>query len=457
MDFDLLTVFLENLQAMSVAKQERILIAVSGGPDSMALLHLFVRWNVRNIGAFHLNHGFRETAARDAAFVRDYCRDLHIPVEIQEYDINRYLAASGESKQQGARKIRYQLLKNFAEAGGYHRIALGHHGDDQAETVLMRILRGSGLHGLGGIPMQRGMFIRPLLTVSKEEIIRYCQFFGVPYVQDETNLEPIYLRNKVRQELLPLLAEEYNPEIMTRLVQLADLAREDELELQTQAEEICRKHMRWQRGQLTFPRGRFLELSTAMQRRVLRRLLELYRGHLRQISFVHIEQWRRQILENPSFQLTLPQVWVSGNVEYIFVGTFSAEEWEPVELTVPGQVQAGGFTVRAELWERDQLPPRTEDCEDFDLEELQLPLVIRPRREGDRLRPFGGAGTKKVKDLFIEARIPVQLRDFLPLICDQEGILWIPTVRRSHRAALSDSTRKVLRLSYGGQGTCRIK
>ena len=124
-----------------------------------------------------------------------------------------------------------------------------------------------------------------------------------------------------------------------------------------------------------------------MQRRVLRRLLELYRGHLRQISFVHIEQWRRQILENPSFQLTLPQVWVSGNVEYIFVGTFSAEEWEPVELTVPGQVQAGGFTVRAELWERDQLPPRTEDCEDFDLEELQLPLVIRPRREGDRLRP----------------------------------------------------------------------
>lgn len=152
MDCDLFPAFAENLAAMCVSKQERVLIAVSGGPDSMALLHLFSRWNMGKIGVFHLNHGFRQTAARDAFFVRDYCQKLNVPVEIQEYDINRYLAASGESKQQGARKIRYQLLKNFAETGGYHRIALGHHGDDQAETVLMRILRGAGLHGLGAFP-----------------------------------------------------------------------------------------------------------------------------------------------------------------------------------------------------------------------------------------------------------------------------------------------------------------
>ena len=149
----------------------------------------------------------------------------------------------------------------------------------------------------------------------------------MPYIQDETNLEPIYLRNKVRQELLPLLAREYNPEIVPQLVQLAELAREDESELQATAEEICRKHLRWQRGQLLFPRNRFAELSTAMQRRELRRLLEIYRGHLRQIGFVHIEDWRKHILENTVFQLALPQVWVSGNVDHIFVGTFSAEKW----------------------------------------------------------------------------------------------------------------------------------
>lgn len=447
MSCDIFPVFAKNLESMSITKQERVLIAVSGGPDSMALLHLFLRWNPRRIGVFHLNHGFREEAAADAQFVQDYARQLKIPVEVQEYDINRYLSLSGESKQQGARKIRYQLLKNFAELNGYHYIALGHHGDDQAETVLMRILRGAGIHGLAGIPPQRGMFIRPLLNVYKEEILRYCQDFAVPYVHDETNFEPIYLRNKVRKELLPHLAEEYNPEIVAQLVQLSDLAREDELELQTRANEICQEHAKWQKGQLLFPRPVFQKLSVAMQRRVLRALLRLYRGHLLQINFVHIEEWRQQLLENSTFKLSLPQVCVSANVDYIFVGNLEAEQWEPGELNVPGQICVGEFTIRAELHHKDDLDPPPENSEDFDFASINLPLIVRPRQEGDRLRPFGGVGTKKVKDLFIDAHIPLEQRDFLPLVCDEQGILWIPTVRRSDRGAVTNSTKQVLRLT----------
>lgn len=447
MSYDLFPEFTRNLEALSVSKGERILIAVSGGPDSMALLHLFLRWNTRNIGVFHLNHRFRETAGRDAQFVKDYARKMNLPVEVQEYDINRYLAASGESKQQGARKIRYQLLQNFAEAGGYHRVALGHHGDDQAETVLMRILRGSGLHGLAGIPPQRGIFIRPLLSIYKEEILRYCRDFGVPYVQDETNFEPIYLRNKVRQELLPQLKEEYNPEIVGQLVRLAELAREDERELQGRAEELCRAHLQWKFGQLLFPRAVFVGLSTAMQRRVLRALLRIYRGNLLQIDFDHIEEWRLQILENSAFRLALPQISVSGNVDFIFVGQFAGEPWEPAELAIPGQIKVGGLTIKAEVHPRELLSPRPENSEDFDLAALQLPLFVRPRQAGDRMRPFGGAGTKKVKDLLIDARVPQEARDLLPLVCDGEGILWIPTVRRSERGAVGEGTQEVLRLT----------
>ncbi|NMB01563.1 MAG: tRNA lysidine(34) synthetase TilS [Firmicutes bacterium] len=446
MSCDIFSVFAQNLASMSVTKQERVLVAVSGGPDSMALLHLFLRWNTRKIGVFHLNHGFRENAADDARFVEQYARKMNIPVEVQEYDINRYLTLSGESKQQGARKIRYQLLKNYAEAHGYHWIALGHHGDDQAETVLMRIIRGAGLHGLGGIPLQRGMFIRPLLSIYKNEILRYCQDFGIPYVQDETNFQPIYLRNKVRKELLPHLAQEYNPEIISQLVQLAELAREDELELQTRADSICRENIQWRRGQVLFPRQLFSDLTVAMQRRVLRTLLRFYRGHLLQIGFEHIEEWRLQLVENTTFKLSLPQIWVSANVDYIFVGDLVAEKWAPVELQVPGEVSVGGFTIRAEFHARENLGPRPENCEDFDLDTITLPLSIRPRQEGDRMRPFGGAGTKKVKDLLIDAHIPQEQRDLLPLICDQQGILWIPTVRRSERGALSDSSEQVLRL-----------
>ena len=140
--------------------------------------------------------------------------------------------------------------------------------------MLMRILRGTGLHGLAGIPPRRGPFVRPLLNVYKEDIMQYCHDFEVPYVMDESNFEPIYLRNKIRQELLPLLAEQYNPEIMAQLVQLADLAREDELELKARAEQIARQHVQWRQGQVLFPRRVFAELSVAMQRRVLRLLLQ---------------------------------------------------------------------------------------------------------------------------------------------------------------------------------------
>lgn len=444
---DLFPAFIRSLEALSVTTQERILVAVSGGPDSMVLLHLLWRFNAKKIGVFHLNHGFRETAFQDAEFVQEYAEALGVPVQIESYDITSFLSLSGESKQQGARKIRYQLLKNYAEANGYHRIALGHHGDDQAETVLMRILRGAGLHGLGGIPPQRGPFIRPLLNVYKKEILQYCQDFDLPYVVDESNLEPVYLRNKIRQELLPLLAAEYNPEIMAQLVQISDLAREDELELQTKAEDVARKYLKWRRGQVIFPRKVFEKLSVAMQRRVLRILLRAYRGNLLQISFHHIETWRSRLQERSSFRLSLPQIWVSANAEYIFVGDYVEKEWSSTVLPLPGEVQAGYLTVTAEILPREGLELNVANSELFDLDALSLPLQIRPRQKGDRMTPFGGAGTKKVKDLLIDEHVPVQQRDLLPLVCDQQDILWIPTVRRSAKGALSQSTTRVLRLS----------
>ncbi len=445
---DLFPVFMKNLELLSVTKHDRILVAVSGGPDSVALLHLLWRFNAQKIGVFHLNHGFRAAASKDATFVQDYAEKLGIPAQIEAYDIMGFLSASGESKQQGARKIRYQLLRNFAEENGYHRIALGHHGDDQAETVLMRILRGTGIHGLGGIPPQRGPFIRPLLNVYKKEIVQYCHDFEIPYVVDESNLEPVYLRNKIRQELLPLLAKEYNPEIMAQLVQLSDLAREDELELQTRAEEIARRHLKWRRGQVLFPRNVFAELSLAMQRRVLRALLHAYRGNLLQIGFNHIENWRQMLSESSSFRLSLPQVWVSANVEYIFVGDFLEKEWSATELALPGQIEAGHFTIKAEIVTQDEVDIEATNSEDFDLDALSLPLLVRPRYEGDRITPFGNVGSKKVKDLLIDMHIPLDQRDFLPILCDQDDILWIPTVRRSSKGAISPSTSRILRLSW---------
>lgn len=449
MSSDLFAAFAQNLAAMSVAANERVLIAVSGGPDSMVLLHLFLRWNAGQIGVFHLNHGFRATASRDAQFVLDYANKHGIPCEIAEYDILTFLAVSGESKQQGARKIRYELLQDYAKKYDYQRIALGHHGDDQAETVLMRLLRGAGLHGLAGIPPQRGPYIRPLLTMYKAEILSYCQNNRIPYIDDESNRQAVYQRNRIRQELLPLLKERYNPEISAQLVQVATLAREDERELQRRADQICQEYSKGQFGQLLFPRKVFKELSISLQRRVLRSLLQSYQGHLLRIDFAHIEEWRKQLAENTTFRLSLPQIWVSANVEYLFVGDFVGKRWVVgAELPVPGQIICGTDVITAEILPREDLVARPVHSEDFDLDSLVFPLYVRTRQAGDRMKPFRGAGVKKVKDLFIDAHIPVDRRDFWPLVCDQEGILWIPAVRRSARGEVHAGTGKILRLSF---------
>jgi len=447
-DFDLLPEFQRNLEIMALSKSEKVLIAVSGGPDSMALLHLFSRWNPKMLGVFHLNHGFRDSATAEANFVRDYVKKKGISVEIVNYDVERYLITSGESKQQGARKIRYELLLNYAKKHGFNRIALGHHGDDQAETVLMRIVRGSGLLGISGIPMERGLFIRPLLSIYKSEIEQYCKAFRVPYVEDESNFEPIYLRNKIRQELLPTLVREYNPEIKTQLIQLAKLARADELELQRQTEEICHEYVSKMGEQVLFPRSVFSKLSTAMQRRVLRALIYRYQGHLLRIGFSHIEEWRRQLYENTTFHLSLPQVVVSANQKLIYVGESPSVKLDRTVLSVPGEISLGNMLIKSEILSADELEPQPKDSEDFDMDLLSLPLFVRSRKKGDRFSSFGLGGSKKVKDLLIDEKIPIDQRDSLPLVCDQMGIIWIPSVRRSSFAPISSKTVSVVRLSF---------
>lgn len=448
LDRDLFLEFLHNLEQHRMVDDDsqRILLAVSGGPDSMALLHLFIRWNSSRIGVWHLDHGFREAAKAEAEMVRRYCEEQGVPVEICRYDVTGFIKEARESKQQGARRIRYQLMEAYAREHGYDRIALGHHADDQVETVLLHLLRGSGLSGLKGMLPKRGIYIRPLLTMSKAELVSYCHSHEVPFAEDESNVESIYMRNKVRHELIPLLEREYNKGIKRHLLTLSEVVRAEDAELERMAEEICRHHAVRRGEQVIFPRRAFTSLSPALQRRVLRRLLLACRGHLRRLEFEHIEKWRALILEGKAFELELPQTIVAGTANNIYVGEFPQTPWEEAHLLVPGEVEAGDWIIRAEVFSGD-LPPRPENSEDFDLKALALPLVVRPRREGDRMQPFGSTSLKKVSRLMLEAHIPRALRDSLPLVTDAQDILWVPEVRRAEKGRLSEKTEQIVRLT----------
>lgn len=448
LDQDLFPEFLHNVEEYRMVEDnQKVLLAVSGGPDSMALLHLFLRWNSKRIGVWHLNHGFRESAAAEAEMVRRYCEEQGVPVEICTYDVMRFIKDTGDSKQQGARRIRYKLLEEYARARGYSRIALGHHADDQAETVLMHLLRGSGLSGLKGMLPKRGIYIRPLLTMSKAALVDYCLTRGIPFAEDESNADPVYFRNKVRHELIPLLEREYNRGLRQHLVNLSEVVRAEDEELEGIAREILHRHMRISGAQAAFPRRTFTALSPAMQRRVLRSLLAEHKGDLRRIGYEHVEKWRGLILAGGSFELELPQTTVAGTANYIYVGEFPQAVWESMILSIPGEVRVGGWAIRAELFTLGTLPPPGEHSEDFDLQALALPLIVRPRQDGDRMQPFGSSSLKKVSRLMLEAHVPRGLRCTLPLVADQQDILWIPEVRRGEKGRLSHGTKDVVRLT----------
>lgn len=214
-----------------------VLCAVSGGRDSMALLHILSRLAAEigfQLTAAHFHHGLRETADRDEAFVRAWCRGKGIPLTTGRGDVKDFARREGMSVEDAARTLRYAFLESAAEDQGADRIAAAHHREDNAETVLLHLLRGAGPRGLSGIPPVRGKIVRPLLEASRDEINRYIQENALPYVEDETNQDTIYTRNRLRLEVLPLL-EEISPGCGARMASAAALLREEDQHLQREA------------------------------------------------------------------------------------------------------------------------------------------------------------------------------------------------------------------------------
>ncbi|NLY10113.1 MAG: tRNA lysidine(34) synthetase TilS [Firmicutes bacterium] len=451
MQFDLYERFEEALNKYNMLDvNDKVLVAVSGGPDSMALLHLFWRWNKNRVGVFHLNHQFRPEAEEDAFFVKKIATEWDLTHHIMSYDILRYLEESGETKQQGARTIRYRLMEELRQKYGYTKVALGHHADDQAETVLMRIVRGTGLTGLAGIPAVRNHYIRPLLCVNKEELINYCNAFSIPFVIDDSNKSTVYFRNKIRNHLIPILEKDYNVAIRDHLVKLAQMVHDDDEELEERAKQIFTELEleSAEPKQISIDRERFRALSPSMQRRVLRKGIADYKGDLVGINFEHIEELRNRVVQPGTFEMDLPSIVIIGNSNTIVFGGYQVRsEWEPFELNIPSTVVLGRYKINARVYSINELPQRQENAEDYDYQKLVLPLVVRRRQPGDRIEVFG-AHNKKVKDLLIDHKIPVQLRDEIPIICDQTGILYIPGVRRSEKGRISPATREVLRLTF---------
>jgi tRNA(Ile)-lysidine synthase len=445
--------YIEEYQMLT--QGDGVLVAISGGPDSVALAHILFLLREEyqlELHLFHLHHGMRAAADQDVHFVRELAHRWKLPLHLEYRDI----PSLGGSTQVTSRKVRYQLLEEYRVTLGLTRIAVGHNADDQAETVLMRFLTGAGLKGLGGIPPVREAIIRPLLGTSRAAIESYLAAQKLEYRLDESNLEALYLRNRIRLELIPQLEREYNPRLREHLVRLARILQDEETFLQERTEELFRNLQEPSPlGEVVLKVPPFRELSPGGQRRMVLRALEELAPV--RITAEHVEEIRRLVENQTGAQLHLPGG-LAARLEYqrLVIGFHPGKvHLAPVELVVPGKTQWGPWQVTCRLVSRVQvnLPsgPELGQWEAFfDLDAIVPPLRLRQRCPGDCLWPRGLEGSKKVKDLLIDSKIPRHQRDFIPLLVDARGPLWLVGIRRDGRGLVTSATEKVLHVRVTG-------
>ncbi|SCY99839.1 tRNA lysidine(34) synthetase TilS [Alkaliphilus peptidifermentans] len=439
---------------------DKIVVAVSGGPDSVCLLHILNElketYDIKLYGA-HLNHNFRGIEAqKDAQYVAKLCEDLKIMCFIKSIDVTQHAKEHGYTLEEAGRILRYQFFDEVSEKVGAHKISVAHNLNDQAETLLMRMLRGTGIQGLTAIHHRRDKIIRPLLDVNRNDIEEYCKIHGLAPRIDHTNLQPIYHRNKIRLELIPSL-EEYNPNITETLAKTAELLKMDSDFIDLQANDIYNLLIKKDKvNRLTFPIHGINKLHPSLLTRILRLAAEDLVGKREVLEYKHIQSLTELIQKDVTGKrVELPMgITVFTNYEKLVFTT----EKEGNKLSFSYFLKDDTFTDIPEIdgrigyyiIKRDQLLDIPKDIykKAFDWDKIKGKLIVRNRRDGDRFWPLGMNGTKKLKDLFIDYKVERYNRDRIPLLCDEDEIIWVIGYRISDLFKVTKATERILIIEF---------
>ena len=440
---------------------DRVLVGVSGGADSVCLMHLLQELAPRleiEPCIVHFHHGLRGGEAdEDEAFVLSLAQNLGFLFKVGRGDVASLAKEKGISKQMAGRQLRYGFFEAVAKDIHAQRIALGHTWDDQVETLMMRLLRGTGSEGLQGIPIQRdGFIVRPLLLTTRREIEEYLRDRNIFFREDSSNQQSDYLRNRVRKKLLPFLEEEFNPQIRETLYREAmifsqegdfvrqeasllyhELRREEEegMHFELKSLEILHPSLRWQI--LRMAMHSFLEMGQGVEMKhvlAVEGLVDKPKGHVLQIT-------KNLRVKRDQTSLTFLGEAEKGSAPWAF------------PLLVPGEMEIDStpFTVVSHLI-KGVLPKTTGENAVFDWERVPRPLEIRNWREGDFFYPRGLGGRKKLQDFFVDQKIPRRRRKRIPLLASSEGVLWVMGWRLDGRFLAHSTTRTKLVVNFSKKG-----
>lgn len=451
---------------------DSVLIALSGGPDSTVLAHvmhsLAAQYGLR-LAVAHLNHQLRdEESERDADFVAEFSRKLGLPYYIKKANVRHLRRKCQSSLEEAAREARYAFFARIASKNRFNKIATGHHGNDNAELVLLNLLRGSGPLGLSGIrPIRNNNIIRPLIDLKRSEIINYINELNLPYVTDASNFDLTFRRNRIRRHLIPDLEKNYNPGITAALNRLGNIMRAEDDWMDSLIKPDFDRCVQINASDaVTIDLKCIAQLAIAAKRRLIRKAIFTANKNLRRITLQHIDavlhladsgstsgrldlpdNIRVAVTDGPG--LTINKV-IAGRSIDPKGNSVPPERDYQYTLSAPGilHVEEAGATIKLTEISTFDLPDYVElgrDLALLDMDGLQFPLVVRNMRPGDRFSPLGVNGTQKVKKYFIDHKIPVPWRQICPLLICRDKIVWIAGHRIDNSVKIVSSTRRVLK------------
>ncbi|MFW6123670.1 MAG: tRNA lysidine(34) synthetase TilS [Acidobacteriota bacterium] len=449
----LLLKVIEAIQKYSLFKRgDAVVVACSGGADSVSLFHVLNRikneWKL-DLLVGHYNHKLRREADEDQSFVARLASDFSLPFYSESGDVKTFAQKSKLNLEEAGRKLRYGFLKKIARKHGSAKIATGHTMTDQAETVLMRILRGTGSHGFGGMgPKTKEGIVRPLILVKREEVKKYIEEENLLYRIDESNFNVDFLRNRIRHRLIPYLKNNYSPHVVDHLSRLASIVQEEDLFLKdiSKKKEALAEVKTGGQNQLDMD---FLHtLPQALQRRVVREYLSKKRGDLREVSYKDIQSII-DLGRGKEFHLEKDLILTNQNG---LIGIKKQVQKMEYEYTWTGKnplvIKETGITIKGSRLDKESFSRDFDNRKKvfFDSSKLKFPLKVRNRHHGDRYRPFGAPGKQKIKELMRAKRIPESSRDKKPVFLSEDEIIWVQGLPVSEEHKVESSTKNIFKI-----------
>ncbi|MDZ4994651.1 tRNA lysidine(34) synthetase TilS [Clostridium perfringens] len=449
---------------------DKVLVALSGGPDSVCLLHILSE--IRDllhieVYAAHVNHCLRgESALKDEAYVKELCKRLNIECFVKRVDINKISKERNISTEMAGREERYKFFEELKNKYSLDKIAIAHNANDQAETLIMRALRGTGIEGLVGIrPVRDGIFIRPILILRRKEIEEYCEINNLKPRIDETNLEEIYSRNKIRLKAIPFIEKNFNPDIVTALNRLAYSCSKDVEFIQEEVEKRFPKLCVRENNSIVIKEEAFNEKESILTRIIKKALVEVSSKHNNfELKHIHdiialkdkgtgkkinITNGVVALNEYGQIRIKLVDIPKIKENKVLNLENIKNELDEKKKFIIEDDI-LGKYELIVEDFKKGEKFSKDRFIKSFDYDKISN-IDIRFRQNGDKIIPLGMKSSKKLKDIFINNKIPKEERDFIPLVLFNNEIAWIVGSNVSETFKVTNKTKKIIKITFRGK------